>query len=92
MIEIDGSMGEGGGQIVRTALGLSLATQRPFRIRNVRANRSTPGLRPQHLTAVEAAKRIGQAEVSDVQVGTSAFVFEPTKNGILARLRQDPNL
>lgn len=77
MIEIDGSIGEGGGQIVRTALGLSLATQRPFRITNVRANRAHPGLRPQHVTAVEAAAAIGTADVSAVEVGTSAFSFAP---------------
>ncbi len=77
MIEIDGSMGAGGGQIVRTALALSLATQRPFRIKNVRASRSRSGLRPQHRTAVEAAATIGRAEVSAVEEGTSAFTFEP---------------
>lgn len=77
MIEIDGAMGEGGGQIVRTALGLSLATQRPFRIRKIRANRSPPGLRSQHVTAVEAATQIGRAEVSTIEEGTSAFTFEP---------------
>jgi RNA 3'-terminal phosphate cyclase (ATP) len=78
MIELDGSIGEGGGQIVRTALGLSLATQQPFRITNIRANRSTPGLRPQHVTAVRAAASIGEAEVGDVSVGTSSFTFAPT--------------
>jgi len=77
MIAVDGSVGEGSGQIVRTALGLSLATQRPFRIANIRANRSRPGLRPQHLTAVETATTIGQAEVSDVTEGTSQFTFSP---------------
>lgn len=78
MIEIDGSMGEGGGQVVRTALSLSLATQRPFRIENVRASRSRPGLRPQHVTAVEAAATIGRAERTDVEEGTSCLTFEPT--------------
>jgi len=78
MIEIDGAMGEGGGQIVRTALGLSLATQQAFRITNIRANRSTSGLRPQHVTAVRAAAAVGEAEVDDVEVGTSAFTFVPT--------------
>jgi RNA 3'-terminal phosphate cyclase (ATP) len=88
MLEIDGSMGEGGGQIVRTALAMSLATQRPFRIANLRANRSRPGLRPQHCTAVEAAATIGRANTSatdasaghgsSVEVGTSSFTFEPT--------------
>ena len=78
MIEIDGTMGEGGGQIVRTALGLSLATQQPFRITNIRARRSAPGLRPQHVTAVRAAAAVGRAEVEAVREGTSAFTFVPT--------------
>jgi RNA 3'-terminal phosphate cyclase (ATP) len=78
MIELDGSMGEGGGQIVRTALSLSLATQRAFRLTRVRANRSRPGLRPQHVTAVEAAAAIGQAEGEAVTEGTRRFSFAPT--------------
>src|SRR5262245_1506901 len=63
LITLDGSSGEGGGQILRTALTLSLITGRPFRIRKIRANRDKPGLRPQHLTAVEAAARLGDATV-----------------------------
>jgi RNA 3'-terminal phosphate cyclase (ATP) len=78
MIEIDGTMGEGGGQIVRTALGLSLATQQSFRITNIRAGRSTPGLRPQHVAAVRAAAALGEAAVDDVTVGTRAFTFAPS--------------
>lgn len=78
MIEIDGSMGEGGGQIVRTALGMSIATQQAFRLKNIRANRSRPGLRPQHLTAVRAAARIGDAEVPAVEEGTTSLTFAPT--------------
>src|SRR5262245_19010191 len=54
-ITIDGSQGEGGGQILRTALALSLATGRPFRIEKIRAGREKPGLLRQHLTAVQAA-------------------------------------
>ena len=50
MLQLDGSMGEGGGQVLRTALGLSLATGQPFRIERIRANREKPGLRRQHLT------------------------------------------
>src|SRR5689334_15121654 len=52
LVTLDGSQGEGGGQILRTALTLSLLTGRPFRVVKVRANREKPGLRPQHLTAV----------------------------------------
>ena len=59
-VELDGSRGEGGGQILRTALTLSLLTGRPFRMKKIRANRPKPGLRPQHLKAVEAAAMLGQ--------------------------------
>ena len=59
MITIDGSMGEGGGQILRSALGLALVTGTPFRIENIRAKRKKPGLMRQHLTCVQAAARIG---------------------------------
>src|SRR5215468_9182352 len=58
MITIDGSFGEGGGQILRTALGLSLFTGQPFRIEKIRAGRRNPGLLRQHLTAVKAAAKI----------------------------------
>jgi RNA 3'-terminal phosphate cyclase (ATP) len=57
MLELDGSMGKGGGQILRTALALSMMTGTPVRIRNIRARRSRPGLMRQHLTAVQAAAR-----------------------------------
>ena len=60
---LDGSRGEGGGQILRTALTLSLLTGRPFRMVKIRANRDKPGLRPQHSKAVEAAAALGEAEV-----------------------------
>ena len=63
MIRIDGSYGEGGGQILRTSLSLSLATGKAFRIENVRARRERPGLLRQHLTAVLAAAEVGGAEV-----------------------------
>src|SRR5258708_13065422 len=59
MIQIDGSFGEGGGQILRTSLSLSLVTGKPFRIDNIRANRKKPGLLRHHLTAVQAAAEIG---------------------------------
>lgn len=78
MIEIDGSTGVGGGQIVRTALALSLCTQQPIRLSNVRAGRSNPGLRPQHLAAVRAASAIGRADVSKVEEGTTEFSFVPS--------------
>lgn len=77
MIEIDGSFGEGGGQILRSSLSLSLITQTPFRITNIRANRRKPGLMRQHLTAVKAAARVGNARVEGAELGSSEVVFEP---------------
>jgi RNA 3'-terminal phosphate cyclase (ATP) len=77
MIEIDGSAGEGGGQVVRTALGLSLVTGRPFSIHNIRGRRRKPGLLRQHLTAVRAATIIGNAEVTGSELGSSALSFAP---------------
>ena len=77
MIVIDGSAGEGGGQILRTALSLSLVTGKPFRIENIRANRSRPGLMRQHITAVEAACAIGGTDCVELAVGGSALSFTP---------------
>lgn len=77
MIMIDGSQGEGGGQILRTALALSLVTGRPFRIVKIRARRPKPGLMRQHLTAVAAAAEVGQAEVSGAAVGSPELAFTP---------------
>lgn len=76
-IVLDGSQGEGGGQILRTALTLSLLTGRPFRMVKIRANREKPGLRPQHLKAVEAAATLGAARVTDLAVGTRDLTFTP---------------
>jgi RNA 3'-terminal phosphate cyclase (ATP) len=76
-VELDGSRGEGGGQILRTALALSLLTGRPFRMKRIRANRSKPGLRPQHHKAVLAAADLGHAEVSGCTVGSSELTFSP---------------
>jgi len=77
MIEIDGSEGEGGGQILRTALSLSAVTGKPFAIRNIRAGRSKPGLMRQHLTAVKAVAEISGATVEGAEVGASRLVFRP---------------
>jgi RNA 3'-terminal phosphate cyclase (ATP) len=76
-VTLDGSHGEGGGQILRTALTLSLLTGKPFRLVKVRANRETPGLRPQHLSAVRAAAELGNAEVSGASVGSRELTFRP---------------
>jgi RNA 3'-phosphate cyclase len=77
MIEIDGSYGEGGGQVLRSALTLSLLTGCAFRLVNIRARRPKPGLRPQHLKAVEAAAAISGARVENARVGAVELRFEP---------------
>lgn len=77
MLTIDGSQGEGGGQILRTALALSLITQQPFRITRIRARRAKPGLMRQHLTAVRAATDIGAAEVTGAALGSMELTFVP---------------
>lgn len=77
MLSIDGSYGEGGGQIIRTSLALSLVTGKPFRVYNVRARREKPGLQRQHLTAVLSAAEIGQAKVDGAHVGSREFTFVP---------------
>ncbi len=77
MLTIDGSMGEGGGQILRTCLALSTCLQRPFRITSIRAARKNPGLQPQHLTAVTAAAEISGAVVEGAVKGSLQLVFTP---------------
>jgi RNA 3'-terminal phosphate cyclase (ATP) len=79
MITIDGSAGEGGGQILRTSLALSLVTGRPFRIEKIRAGREKPGLLRQHLTAVNAAAQVGQAKVEGAALKSGELSFEPGK-------------
>jgi len=76
-IHIDGSEGEGGGQILRTALALSLVTGRPFRIDGIRAGRKKPGLLRQHLTAVHAATTVSSARVDGDAIGSQSLSFEP---------------
>ena len=77
MLVIDGSMGEGGGQVLRTSLALSLLTGTAFHMTKIRAGRSRPGLMRQHLTSVQAAAQIGSAEVTDAGVGATELVFRP---------------
>src|SRR5262245_52029788 len=69
IIEIDGSHGEGGGQILRSSLALSIVTGKPFRIEKIRAGRKKPGLMRQHLTAVTAAGRICNAKIDGAGIG-----------------------
>lgn len=78
-LTIDGSVGEGGGQILRTSLALSLVTGRPFRIERIRAARRKPGLLRQHLTAVHAAVAISGARVSGDELGSCDVSFEPSR-------------
>jgi RNA 3'-terminal phosphate cyclase (ATP) len=77
MIIIDGSKGEGGGQILRSALALSAVTGTPFRIVDIRARRSRPGLLRQHLTAVQAAATISGAQLQGAQLRSSELEFHP---------------
>ncbi len=77
MLNIDGSMGEGGGQVLRTSLALSLLVGQPFRIAKIRAGRPRPGLMRQHLLAVESAARIGDAEIVGAELGSTQVEFRP---------------
>lgn len=77
MIEIDASFGEGGGQILRSALALSILTGKPMRLAHIRARRPQPGLRPQHLKAIEAAAQISTARLEGALPDSQALCFEP---------------
>ena len=77
MLTIDGAQGEGGGQILRSALALSTCLRKPFGIINIRANRRRPGLQHQHLAAVSAAAAISHANVSGADRGSMQLVFQP---------------
>jgi RNA 3'-terminal phosphate cyclase (ATP) len=77
MLTLDGSFGEGGGQILRTALSLSLVTGQAFRMFKIRAGRQKPGLQAQHLAAVKAAAAVGQAEVEGADKGSQELLFRP---------------
>ena len=77
MITINGAEGEGGGQMLRAALALSLVTGQPFRIDCIRANRPKPGIMRQHLTAIEAACAVGGAVCEGAAVGGTIVTFRP---------------
>lgn len=77
MMTIDGSEGEGGGQILRTAAALSTHTGEPIAVDNIRSKRRVKGLRPQHVTALEILKEISSANASGLEVGTDRIEFEP---------------
>ncbi|MGB3110941.1 MAG: RNA 3'-terminal phosphate cyclase [Psychrobacter alimentarius] len=77
LLKIDGSTGEGGGQIIRTALSLSMLTGTPIEITNIRAGRAKPGLMRQHLVCVQASQEISNAAVTGAQLGSTTFSFTP---------------
>ncbi len=79
MLEIDGSHGEGGGQILRTAVALSALTQTPIRVTNIRANRPKQGLSAQHKHAIRSVAELSDASTSGLEVGTRSIEFEPGK-------------
>lgn len=76
-LEIDGGRGEGGGQIIRTAITLSCITKQPIRVENIRKNRRVPGLKPQHLTAVTILQKIANAKVVGAEIGSTRLEFIP---------------
>ena len=77
MIEIDGSYGEGGGQILRSSISLSVLTKKPVRIKNIRANRPNPGMRAQHFTAVKILEKISNASTRGLEIGSRELEFYP---------------
>src|SRR5262245_45316504 len=79
LVDLDGAMGEGGGQILRTSLALALLTGKGFHLRNIRAGRTKPGLQPQHLACVKAAAAIGQGQTRGASKGSSDLEFLPGK-------------
>ncbi len=79
MIEVDGSYGEGGGQVLRTAVALAAVLSKEIHVFNIRAGRAEPGLRPQHMTGVKAAAELCSANLQGLEVGATEFVFKPGK-------------
>jgi RNA 3'-terminal phosphate cyclase (ATP) len=77
LVEIDGSYGEGGGQILRTSLALALVSGRPLRITRIRAGRSKPGLAAQHLAAVEATRAVCNGRLEGAELGSQDILLEP---------------
>ena len=78
-LKIDGSYGEGGGQIIRTAVTLSSITGKAVEIENIHKNRDVPGLRPQHLTGIKILAKICNAKVDGLHIGSTALRFFPSK-------------
>jgi len=78
-VSVDGSMGEGGGQVLRTSIALSVLLQTPVRVHHIRAGRVEPGLRPQHIAGIKAAEMVCGAETEGVSVGSTEVFFKPNK-------------
>jgi len=79
IIEVDGSTGEGGGQILRTSISLSIATNTPVHIFNIRSKRPNPGIQPQHYMAIKAAASLSDAELVNVKLSSESIFFKPKK-------------
>jgi RNA 3'-terminal phosphate cyclase (ATP) len=77
MIEVDGSFGEGGGQVLRTAVALAAVLSKEIHVFNIRAGRAEPGIRPQHMTGVKAAAELCSGHFEGLAVGSTEFVFKP---------------
>jgi RNA 3'-phosphate cyclase len=78
-VQVDGSMGEGGGQVLRLSVALGAATGTPVHITDIRANRKNPGLRAQHMAAVKAVARLTKASVEGLEMGSTDLTFNPTR-------------
>lgn len=76
-MQVDGSYGEGGGQILRTAVAFSALTKKPVKITNIRANRPNPGIKPQHYVAIKSIKELCNAETEELEIGSSNLKFMP---------------
>ena len=76
-LKINGSYGEGGGQIIRSAVTLSCITKQPIHLENIRKNRKIPGLRPQHLSAITILQKITNAKVIGAEIGSTELKFIP---------------
>ena len=77
MLKIDGSYGEGGGQILRNSVAFSALTKKPIKITNIRANRPNPGIKPQHYIAIKAIEEMCDAKTKGLGIGSTELVFEP---------------
>jgi RNA 3'-terminal phosphate cyclase (ATP) len=76
-LKVNGGHGEGGGQIIRSAITISCITKQPIHVENIRNNRKIPGLRPQHLTAINILKKISNAQVIGAEIGSTELKFIP---------------